>query len=128
MLAIKQMVAPLVEAQTETRTKVAQLKEACVAIDRVLEWSSTYTQALDTLPKRGWLDTQNDKAQMRVEIQTKEKLAKDLERVMNSYGHLNSGMESMIAVHQLPPVGPLTEERTWQQIEQDIKGFIQPFE
>ena len=68
MLGIKQTVAPLVEAQAETRMKVAQLKEACIAIDQVLEWSNTYTQSPDTLPRRSWLSTQNDKAQMRIEI------------------------------------------------------------
>ena len=65
---------------------------------------------------------------MRIEIQSKEKLTKDLEKVMSSYRHLSSGMESMAELHQIPPLGPLRKENTWQQTEQDIKAFIQPIE
>ena len=50
---------------------------------------------------------------MHIGMQSKEKLTKDLEKVMSMYGHLISGIESMAVLHHIPPLGPLSEDRTW---------------
>ena len=47
---------------------------------------------------------------------------------MTTYDHLISGIESMAELHHIPPLDPLSEDKTWQQIDQDIKAFMQPIE
>ena len=80
----------------------------------------------DTLPRKDWIFTQNDKVQIRMKVQSKEKLVKDLEKVMSAYEHLISGIDSMAEVHHNPSLGALGEERTWEEVAQDIQAFLQP--
>lgn len=74
-------------------------------MDNMLEWSSIYPQAPDTLPRKDWVCTQNDKVQIQMKIQSKDKLVKDLEKVMSSYEHLISGIDSMEETHHIPSLG-----------------------
>ena len=86
----------------------------------MLEWVNRYPQAPDTLPRKDWIHTQNDKVQIRMKVQSKEKLLKDLEKVMIAYEHLISGIDSMDELHHTPSLGTLGEEKTWEQVDQDI--------
>ena len=85
-----------------------------------------YPQALDTFPRKDWIDTQNEKVQIRINVQSKEKLIKDLEKVMFAYEHLISGIDSMAEVHHIPSLGALGEEKTWEEVAKDIQAFLQP--
>ena len=123
---IKKTLAPLLRAQAEIKRKTAQLKEASTALDSMLEWSNTYLQAPDTLPRKDWICTQNDKVQIRMKIQSKDKLVKDVEKMMFSYEHLIIGIDSMVEVHHIPSLGALDIEKTREEVTQDIQTFLQP--
>ena len=114
MFTIKQTVAPLLRAQVETKKRNEQLKEATTTLDIIIEWTSRYLQAPDTLPKKNWIHTQNDKVQIRMKVQSKEKLFKDLEKVMTAYEILISGIDSMAELHHIPSLGALGDEKTWE--------------
>ena len=59
-------------------------------------------------------------------IQSKDRLSKDLDKVMSSYNHLISGIDSMHTLHHIPSLGALDEEKAWEQVDQDIQSFLQP--
>ena len=61
MFTIKQTVAHLVKAQTETKQRHEQLKEASVALDRMMDWTVRYPQAPEHFPKKDWIHTQDAK-------------------------------------------------------------------
>ena len=85
-----------------------------------------YQQALDTLPRKYWIGTQNHKVQIRIKVQSKEKLIKDLEKLMSTYEHLISAIDSMAEVHHIPSLGALGEEKTWEEIAKYIQEFLEP--
>ena len=66
-----------------------------------------YLQAPNTLPRKDWICTQNDKFQIWMKVQSKDKLVKDLEKVMFAYEHLISDIDSMDEVHHIPSLGAL---------------------
>ena len=66
-----------------------------------------YPQAPNTLPRKDWIFTQNDKVQIRISVQSKEKLVKDLEKAMSAYEHLISRIDSMAEVHFIPSLGAI---------------------
>ena len=45
-------------------------------------------------------------------MQSKDKISKDLDKVMAAYEHLISGIDSMHAIHHIPSLGALSEEKT----------------
>ena len=45
---------------------------------------------------------------------------------MSAYQHLISGIESMDELHHIPSLGTLGEEKTWEQVNQEIQAFLQP--
>lgn len=49
-----------------------------------------------------------------MKVQSKEKLFKDLEKVMTAYEHLISGIDSMAELHHIPSIGTLGEDKTWE--------------
>ena len=89
-------------------------------------WTVQYPQAPENFLKRDWIHTQDVKVQLRMAIQSKDKLSKDLDKVMSSYNHLISGIDSMHTLHHIPSLGALEEEKTWEQVHQDIQSFLQP--
>ena len=52
MFNIQQIVALLVRAQTETRQRNEQLKEASATLDKMIYWTVRYPQAPKNLPKK----------------------------------------------------------------------------
>lgn len=124
MFTIKQTFAPLLKAQAESKRRIAQLKEASTALDNMLEWLSIYPQAPDTLPRKDWDCTQNDKVQIQMKMQSKDKLVKDLEKVMSSYEHLISRINSMDETHFILSPGTLDTEKTREEVAQNIQTFL----
>ena len=59
-------------------------------------------------------------------MQSKDKMAKDLDKVVSAYNHLISGIDSMNALHHIPPLGALDETKHWEQVDQEIQSFLQP--
>lgn len=45
------------------------------------------------VPKKDWMTMQNTMVQIHTKIQSKEKLTKDVERVLACYRHLFNGLE-----------------------------------
>ena len=121
MFAIKNMVSPLLRAQEETKKKTTQLKEAFATLDSILEWSEKYPQAPDTLPKKDWICTQNDKVHILMKVHSMDKLVKDVENVMFAYWHLISGNHSMVEVHPIPSLGAFDTQKTREEVIQDIQ-------
>ena len=114
MFTIKQTFAPLVRAQTKTKQKHEQLKEALAALDRMMDWTVRYPQAPEHFPKKDWIHTQDAKVQIRMKMQSKDKLSKDLDKVMAAYEHLISGIDSMHLLHHITSLGALDEGKTWK--------------
>ena len=50
----------------------------------------------------------------------------DLDKVMSAYEHLISGIDLMHILHHIPSLGALDEEKTWEQVDQEIQAFLQP--
>ena len=126
MFTLKQTVAPLAEAREETRQKHEQLKEASAALDKMMNWTTQYQQAPEHVPRKDWSHTQETKVQIRMSMQSKDKLSKDLDKVVSAYNHLISGIDSMNALHHIPSLGALNETKGWEQVEQEIQSFLQP--
>ena len=61
-----------------------------------------------------------------MKIQSKDKLVKDVERVMYSYEHLINGIDSMAEIHHIPSLGALDTKKTREEVTQDIQTFLQP--
>ena len=95
-------------------------------MDRMIEWKNRYPQAPETFPKKYWIHTQNDKVQIRIKVQSKEKLFKYLEKVMTAYENLISDIDSMAELHHIPSLSTLGKEKTWEQVNQEIQAFLQP--
>ena len=74
MFTIKQTVTPLVRAQAETKQKHEQLKEALTSLDRMMDWTTRYPQAPEHVPKKYWIHMQDAKIQIRMKIQSKDKI------------------------------------------------------
>ena len=77
----------------------------------MLEWENKYPQAPDAFPRKDWIHIQNNKVQIRMKVQSKEKLFKDLEKVMTAYKHFISGIDSMAELHHIPSLGTLGKEK-----------------
>ena len=95
-------------------------------MDRMMDWTTWYPQAPEHLPKKDWIHTQDAKVQIRMKMQSKDKLSKDLDKVMAAYEHLISGIDSMHILHHIPSLGALDEMKTWDQLDQEIQSFLQP--
>ena len=54
-------------------------------------------------------------------MQSKDKLSKDLDKVMSTYEHLISGIDIL---HHIPSLGALDEGMTWEQVNQEIQSFM----
>ena len=116
----------MVRAQTETKQKHEQLKEASTALDRMMDSTTRYPQAPEHVPKKDWIRTQDAKVQIRMKMQSKDKLSKYLDKVMSAYEHLISSIDSMHTLHHIPSLGALDEEKTWDPLDQEILSFLQP--
>ena len=73
-----------------------------------------------------WIHTQDAKVHIQIKMQSKDKLSKDLEKVMSAYEHLISGIDSMHILHHIPSLGTLDEGKTWEKVNQEIESFLQP--
>ena len=61
-----------------------------------------------------------------MKTQSKDKLSKDLDKVISAYEHLINGIDSMHTLHQIPSLGALDEGKTWEQLYQEIQSFLRP--
>ena len=59
-------------------------------------------------------------------MQSKDKLSKDLDKVMSAYKNLISDIDLMHILHHIPSLGALDEEKTWEQVNQEIQAFLYP--
>jgi len=80
------------------------LREVITSLDNIHERSTKYPGALVVFPKKDWITMQNAKVELCIKIQSKYKLAKEVEKVLASYRHLFSGLESMIENHGFPSI------------------------
>ena len=92
----------------------------------MMDWIAWYPQAPEHLARKDWIHTQDAKVQIRMKMQSKDKLSKDLDKVMSAYEHLISGIDSMHTLHHIPLLGALDEAKTWDQLDQEIQSFLQP--
>ena len=83
-------------------------------MDRMMEWKTQYPQAPEKVPKKDWIHKQDAKVQIRMKMQSKDKLSKDLDKVMSAYEHLISDIDSMHNLHHIPSLGALDKEKTWE--------------
>jgi len=60
------------------------------------------------------------KVQLRIKVQSKDKLAKDVERVLASYKHLFSSLESIIQLHGMPAIGKVRQVRKQEEITSEV--------
>jgi len=90
MSKLHHTVAPIMAIQAHTKERVAMLKEAMIALDKIHEWSVKYLGAPMVVPKKDWITMQNTKVQLHIKIQYKDKLTKDVDMVLASYRHLFS--------------------------------------
>ena len=68
MLTLKQTVALLAEAREETKQKHEQLREASVALEKMINWTAQYQQAPEHVPRKDWSHTQDAKVQIRMNM------------------------------------------------------------
>ena len=59
-----------------------------------------------------------------MKMQSKDKLYKDLDKVMSAYEHLINNIDSIYILHHIPLLGALDEEKTWEQVVQEIQAFL----
>jgi len=111
MSKLHDTVAPFMAIQSHTKERVAMLKEAMNALDRIHEWSFKYPGAPMVVPKNDWITMKNTKVQLHIKVQSKDKLTKDVERVHASYRHLFSSLESTIQRHGVPLIGEVRQVR-----------------
>lgn len=100
-------IPPIVVIQTHSKERVAMLKETMTSLDRIHEWSKKYSKAPTVVPRKDWIAMQNTRVQLHVKVQSREKLAKDAERVLASYRQFSNSLESMIQLHGAPSIGEI---------------------
>lgn len=103
------------------------LKEAMTALDKIHKWFVKYPRAPVVVPKKDWISIQNTKFQLCIKIQSKEKLAKDVDRVITSYRHLFSSLESMIQLHGAPSLGEVGQVRKKDEISKEVQAFVETY-
>ena len=89
-------------------------------MDRMMDWTVQYPQAPEHFPKKDWIHTHDAKVQIRMKMQSKDKLSKDLDKVMAAYEHLINDIDSMHILHHIPSLGALDEGKAWEQVDQEI--------
>jgi len=107
MAKLHHTIAPIVAIQTHSKERVAMLKEVMIALDKIHEWYEKYPEAPIVVPKKAWIAMQNTRVQLRIKVQSREKLVKDAERVLASYMKLFSNLESVIQLHGSPSIGKI---------------------
>ena len=61
-------IAPIVTIQTHSKERVAMLKEAMTALDKIHEWSQKYPEALAIVPRKDWIDMKNTRVQLHIKM------------------------------------------------------------
>lgn len=96
------------------------LKEVVIALDIMHEWSIKYSGAPIVVPKKDWITIQNAKVQLRINIQSRDKLTKDVDWVLASYRYLFSSLESMIQIHLVPSIREVRQVRKHDDISKEV--------
>ena len=97
MMKLHNIVAPILAIQNAIKWKSHVLKEVSKTLDNIHKWTNRYLEEPET-PNKYWITTQNDKVQFCIRIQSRDELAKDVDRVLASYNHIISGLESVVEV------------------------------
>lgn len=105
MLMLHHTIYYFLTIQTDPKEKTTMLKQVIRVINNIHEWNKKYIGALETIPTKYWITAQNDKADIKVNIQSWDKLRRDVDRSLASYKHLLSVLEYVIEVHRVPPSG-----------------------
>ena len=63
---------------------------------------------------------------MWMKLQSRDELAKDVDKVMTAYEHLISGIKSMAEVHHIPSMVTLTQKKAREEVIQYIQSFLEP--
>ena len=61
-------------------------------------------------------------------IQSRDKLAKDVEKVLSTYNHLLSGLDSMIEIHHTHTIRTLGATKGREEVLQEIHAFLDPIQ
>ena len=61
-----------------------------------------------------------------MKLQSRDKLVKDVEKVMSAYEHLINGIDLMVEIHHIPSLGTLDTQKIREEVAQDIQTFIGP--
>jgi len=120
-------IEPIVTIQTHSKERVAMLKEAVTTLDKIHEWSKKHPKAPVVVPKKDWIALQNTRVQLRIKVQSREKLAKDAERALASYRQLFSSLESVIQLHGSPSIGEIGQLRNQEEINNEVQAFIETY-
>jgi len=120
MSKLHHTVATIMTIQAHTKVRVTMLKGAMTTFDKIHEWSVKYPGAPMMVPKKDWIPMQNTKVQLRIKIQSKENLMKDVDTVFISYRQLLSDLESIIQIHGVPSKGEVRQMRNQDGISKEV--------
>lgn len=85
MKKLHHTIEPIVTIQNHSKERVAILKEAMIVLDKIHEWYEKHPEASIVVPRNDCISMQNTSVQLRIKVQSREKLAKDAEKVLASY-------------------------------------------
>jgi len=125
MSKLHHTVSPILAIHSNTKKKSSMLKQVIITLNNIHEWKNKYLVAPKVLPKKDYITTQNDK--ICIKVQSGHKIDRDVDRVLASYTHLLSGLESVIEVHRVPFIGESREVRKQEEILQEVQEFFDPF-
>ena len=70
---------------------------------------------------------QNTRVQLRIKVQSREKLAKDAERVLASYRQLFSNLELVIQLYGPPSIGEIGHVKNQEEIKNEVREFVETY-
>lgn len=96
-----------------------------MAIVIIQEWTIRYKGASLTLAKKMKLQTELEKARVRVLTQKNKKLTSFMGSIQASYVWLYNILDFMVKTHKTPSVFLLTEAKQRHQVKQEIKEYLE---
>lgn len=123
MMKLHQVVSTFPTIHEKSKERGAMLKLAITDIKNLHEWTTQYLDAPEILLRKDLTIAKDIKVVVRIKVHSHDKLTKDVDKVLASYKHLLSGLESLIQVHKVPSIGSLGEVRS----QEEIQAFPSPF-
>lgn len=103
------------------------LKEVVIALEKIHEWSIKYPGELAVVLKKYWITMKDTKVQLHIKIRSKEKLTKDVDRVLASYRHLFNGLKPMIQIHGVPSIEEVRQVRKQEDMSREVQDFFDTY-